>query len=176
MKAFSKSWKSSKNKRKKKKYVANAPLHIKHKFLSANLSKELRKKHGRRSFPLRKGDEVKVMRGEFKGKKGKIESIELENSRVGIEKIQKKKKDGTKVAVSFRPSNLQVQSLNLEDKEREKRLKKIEGEEGKEGKKEGKEKKSKKGKGKGKKSKGEKKSKKKSKKGKNKGKKSGEKK
>ena len=69
-KKFSKKWKASGKARKQRKYVANAPLHIKKKFLSANLSKELRKKYGR-SLQIRKGDSVKVMRGKFKGKTGK---------------------------------------------------------------------------------------------------------
>ena len=46
---FSKSWKSSKQPRKQRKYSANAPLHLKRKLLSVNLSKELRKKYGKRS-------------------------------------------------------------------------------------------------------------------------------
>ncbi len=117
-KKFSTSWKSSRQVRKQRKYMANAPLHLRHKFLSANLSKELRRKYNRRSFPLRKGDEVTVMRGEFSLKKGKIDSVELKKSRVTIEGLQRQKKDGTKVNVHFHPSKLQIQSLNLEDKER----------------------------------------------------------
>ncbi len=60
-KKFSDKWKASKLPRKQRKYLANAPLHIKRKFLSANLSKELRKKHGKRSIPIRKGDTVRIM-------------------------------------------------------------------------------------------------------------------
>jgi len=117
-KKFSRSWKGSRQKRKQRKYRANAPKNIMKKFLSANLSKELRKKHGKRSFPLRKGDEVKIMRGEFKGKKGQIESFNMKKLKVIIEGIQKTKKDGTKVNVIFSPSNLQIQNLNLDDKKR----------------------------------------------------------
>lgn len=98
--------------------------------MSANLSKELRKKYSRRSFPLRKDDVVKIMKGSFKGKSGKIASIDLKRIRVAIEGIQRSKKDGTKVNVFFAPSNLQIQSLNLEDKERIKSIeRKIEKEE-----------------------------------------------
>ncbi len=77
--SFSVHWIGSKQPRKQRKYRANAPIHLRHKLVSANLSKELRAKHGRRSFPLRTGDSVKIMRGEFKGKTGKIESINLKN-------------------------------------------------------------------------------------------------
>ncbi|MEM3405648.1 MAG: 50S ribosomal protein L24 [Candidatus Pacearchaeota archaeon] len=122
-KKFSIKWKSSKQKRKQRKYRFNAPLHIRKKLISANLSKELRKKYNRRSFPLRKGDLVKIMRGSFKGKSGKIEKINLKKLKVSIEGIQKQKKDGTKINIWFDPSKLQIIELNLEDK---KRLKKLE--------------------------------------------------
>jgi large subunit ribosomal protein L24 len=115
---FSKHWKASSQPRKQRKYVFNAPLHIRHKLVSANLSKELRKKYGKRSFPLRKGDSVKIMIGEFKKKTGKIESVDLKRLRMSIEGIQRTKKDGSKVNVWFDSSNLQIQGLNLEDKKR----------------------------------------------------------
>ena len=122
-KKFSTSWIGSRQVRKQRKYRANAPFHIRHKLMTASLSKELRKKYGKRSFPLRKGDEVKVMAGKFKKKKGKATEIDLTKLRVSIEGLQMQKKDGTKINVYFSPSNLQIQELNLDDKERMKRLK-----------------------------------------------------
>ena len=118
MKKFSKAWKSSKQKRKQRKYRYKAPLHIRHKFVAANLSKELRKRYYRRNLPLRKGDAVKIMRGSFKKKTGKISNVNLRNLKVFIEGIQQSKRDGTKVNVPFEPSNLQIIELNLEDKKR----------------------------------------------------------
>lgn len=115
---FSKKWKASKQPRKQRKYRANAFLHIKHKFVSANLSKELRKKYNRRNIPLIKGDQVKIMRGEFKGKINKIEKVNIKKSRVMISNINRTKKDGSKIKVYFDPSNLQLTELNLEDKKR----------------------------------------------------------
>ncbi|MEM4259475.1 MAG: 50S ribosomal protein L24 [Candidatus Pacearchaeota archaeon] len=115
---FSTSWLRSRQPRKQRKYLANAPLHIKHKFLSANLSKSLREKYGKRNLPLRKGDEVLIMRGAFKKKKAKVDSVDLKNSRVSLEGIQRTKKEGSKVNVYFHPSVLQIQSLNLDDKQR----------------------------------------------------------
>ena len=115
---FSTQWISSTQPRKQRKYRANAPLHTRHKFLSANLSKSLRGKYGKRNIPLRKGDEVLVLRGSFKKKKAKIASVDLKRSRVVIEGIQRTKKDGTKVNVYFNPSSLQIQTLNVDDRER----------------------------------------------------------
>lgn len=108
---FSTEWKSSRQTRKQRKYRFNSPLHIKQKFLSANLSKELRKKHGKRSIEAKKGDNIIVMRGKFKKKKGKISKVDLKRTRIAIEGIQRQKKDGTKVNVYFHPSKIQIIEL-----------------------------------------------------------------
>jgi large subunit ribosomal protein L24 len=115
---FSKSWKSSKQPRKQRKFLANAPIHIKRKTLSVNLSKELRKKHERRNIIVRKGDKVKIMRGKSKGKEGKIVSVRTKMNAVYVEGIQVKKRDGSKSNVRLQPSNLQITELNLDDKKR----------------------------------------------------------
>ncbi len=116
--SFSPRWISSSQVRKQRKYRYNAPLHVRHKFLSAQLSKDLRKKYGKRSLPLRKGDEVLVMRGQFRKKKAKVISLDLANTRVLLEGLQHTKRDGTKVAAPLNPRALQIQSLVLEDKKR----------------------------------------------------------
>lgn len=121
---FNKNWKKSKQPRKQRKYSANAPLHLKGKFVSANLDKELRKKYHIRSLPVRKGDQVKIMRGGFKGKKGKVTKVIIKLSKIIIDGIQKKKKDGSKIDIKIQPSNVQIVELNLEDKKRIKTEKK----------------------------------------------------
>ena len=125
-KKFSTQWIASVKPRKQRKYRYNAPLHLRHKFLNAHLSAELRKKYGKRSVPLRKGDEVLIMRGTFKKKKGEIMEVDLKRSRVSIENINRTKKDGTKVNFYLNPSNLQVQRLNLDDGKRLRNVRKSE--------------------------------------------------
>jgi len=115
---FSASWVGSKQPRKQRKFRANAPLHLRRKMVSVSLSKELKKKHDKRNFPVRKGDNVSIMRGEFKGKSGKIENVDMKKMKVVIDGIYRTKKDGSKVAVMFEPSNLQIKELVLEDKKR----------------------------------------------------------
>ena len=115
---FSKHWIGSRQPRKQRKYLANAPLHIRHKLLSVHLSKELRKKYGKRNFPVRKGDVVKIFNGEYKKKTGKIAEVNMGKLKVLIDGIYKSKKDGTKIKVYFQPSNLMIQELNLDDKKR----------------------------------------------------------
>ena len=118
---FSTKWKASSQPRKQRKFRANAPLHVKRNFLSVNLSKELRKKHEQRNIVVRKGDKVKVMRGKFKGKEGKVTQVITKYSRILIEGIQVKKMDGSKSNVRIQPSNVQIIELNLEDKKRMKK-------------------------------------------------------
>lgn len=125
-KKFSTKWKASKQPRKQRKFLANAPLHIKKKMLSSNLSKDLKKKWKKRNVSLRKGDLVKIMRGKFKKKQGKITEIKMKTGKIYIEGIQKKKQDGSKVNIPLKASNLQIIELNMDDK---KRMKKIRGKE-----------------------------------------------
>ena len=119
---FSTHWTGSKLPRKQRKFRANAPSHIRHKMVSAHLSDTLRKRYGKRNVPIHKNDEVKIMKGEFKGKTGKIDSVDLKKLRVMIGGIYRTKKDGTKVSVYFNPSNLLIKELNLEDGKRKKSL------------------------------------------------------
>tara|TARA_Y100000310_G_scaffold318436_1_gene372491 strand:+ start:420 stop:932 length:513 start_codon:yes stop_codon:yes gene_type:complete len=122
---FSSTWKASKQPRKQRKYVANAPIHKKKKFVSVNLSKTLRKTQGKRNIIVKKGDTVKVMRGKFKKKQGKILEVKLKKAMVTVEGVQVKKQDGSKINVNLRPSNLQVVELNMDTK-RTKGSKKVE--------------------------------------------------
>ena len=119
---FSIYWKSSKQPRKQRKYRYNAPLHIKQKFMKAMLSKELRKKYGKRNFSLKKGGKVKVVRGQFKKHEGKIDRIDLKKLKVYISGVEVAKKDGTKTTYPFDPSNLMITELSLDDKMRRKML------------------------------------------------------
>ncbi|MBA3064806.1 50S ribosomal protein L24 [Candidatus Woesearchaeota archaeon] len=117
-KDFSSEWIRSKQPRKQRKYSYNAPLHIKGKFMSAHLSKDLMKKYNRRSIRVRKGDKVIVLRGQFKKKKGNVERVDLKKSKVYISGVEMIKKDGTKVFYPIHPSNLVLTELNLDDKKR----------------------------------------------------------
>ncbi len=122
MQDWNSNWKASIKPKKQRKYVYNAPLHIKQKFVAAHLSKELKKKYGKRSLSIRKGDKVKVMRGQFSGKEGKVLKVNLKRARIFIEGIENIRKDGTKSLYQFQPSNLMLIELNLEDKERKQAL------------------------------------------------------
>ncbi len=116
---FNKSWNSSVQPRKQRKFRANAPNHIKRKFMGSTLDKELRKKYGRRSIQVRKGDTVKIMRGQFKGKQGKVGIVDIKNCRLQVEGVQRAgKAGGEKLVTWFHPSKIKIIVLNVEDNRR----------------------------------------------------------
>lgn len=123
-KTFSRNWKRSVQPRKQRKYRYNATLNIRNKFMSSHLSKELRLKYGRRNITVRKGDKVKVMRGQFSGKTGKIERVNTKKTKVYITGFELTKKDGTKVLLPIHPSNVMIIELDLNDKMRKEKLEK----------------------------------------------------
>ncbi len=92
-----------------------APLHRISAQLGSTLSKELRKKYGRRSARVVEGDTVKVLRGEYKDVEGKVASVSTLQNSVAIEGIKKEKGKGDKVDVLIHSTNLMITSLNTED-------------------------------------------------------------
>lgn len=111
-----KSWRASKQPRKQRKYRYNAPLHQQKRFLQVHLSKELRKKYGKRNLHIRTGDKVRIFVGSAKGKEGKVSSIDSKKCKVFIEGFERIKADGSKVFLSFEPSNLMIIEVGKEDK------------------------------------------------------------
>ncbi|MEW6592459.1 MAG: 50S ribosomal protein L24 [Candidatus Hadarchaeota archaeon] len=108
---------SSKQPRKQRAAIYSAPLHIRHKLLSAPLSPDLRKKYGKRSIPVRKGDRVRVRKGDFKKIEGEVTKVNTKKHSIYISGITLTKADGTQVQRPIKPSNVMLLSL-VEDKER----------------------------------------------------------
>lgn len=97
--------------RKTRKRAYNAPLHKRQKMVRAHLSKALREQRKKRSFGVRKGDTVKVMRGRFKGRTGKVTRVDLGPLKVMVEGIVVKKQTGKEVLAKIDPSNLMITEL-----------------------------------------------------------------
>jgi len=92
---FSLSWISSKNIRKQRKYRANAPTNVRHKFLVSPLSKELAKKSGVKRLTVRKGDSVTITRGQYKKKTGKVARVDYDRLKIFVEGIGRSKAEGS---------------------------------------------------------------------------------
>ena len=108
----------SKQPRKQRKALYNAPAHARGKHLSATLSKDLRADLGRRSLPLRTGDKVRVLRGEFKGHEGEVLGVDYKSYKVTIEEVTLSKSDGTSIFLPIDPSNLMIIDANTKDNRR----------------------------------------------------------
>lgn len=117
----------SKKPSKQRKFLYQAPLHKRRKFLCAHLSKELRKQYNRRSFPIRKGDEVKVMKGKYKGTRGKVSKVDLKELKIYIENVKRRKVSGEEVHVPIRPSNLLILNPVMKDPKRKKAIERSKG-------------------------------------------------
>lgn len=99
------------------------PFHRKHKLLAARLSKDLREKYKIKSLAVRKGDRVRILRGDFKKLEGEVLSVDTKNQTITVQGAVITKSDGTQINRPIRPSNVMLLKL-VEDKER---LRKIEG-------------------------------------------------
>ncbi len=119
---FSRSWISSKQPRKQRKYRYNAPLHIRQKLVSAHLDKALKKLYKKRALSVREGDEVVVVRGAFRKQHGKIIRVDLKKLKIYVDNVKRKKVSGQEVEVSIDPSNVIITKLNMDDKKRQKFL------------------------------------------------------
>jgi large subunit ribosomal protein L24 len=108
--------------RKQRKKFYTAPLHKKHKWLSTHLTENLLLKYDKRSIPIVKGDNVKVLRGSFRGHEDKIVRVNIHKQTVNIEGLTLVKADGTKIPKPIHPSNLLITKLNLTDTWRRKKL------------------------------------------------------
>ena len=110
----------SKQPRKQRKLRYDAPLHKRQKFMHSPLSKELREELKKRNAQVRKGDTVKVMRGDHAGTEGLVEDVDLKRCIIKVAGVSNIRADGTEVPRSLHPSNVKIIKLDLEDAKREK--------------------------------------------------------
>jgi len=91
------------------------------KLMSSKLSKELTEKYNVRSIPVRKDDEVLVVRGSLKGREGKVTQVYRKKWVIHIDQVNREKSNGVTVNVGIHPSNVIVTKLHL-DKSRKRIL------------------------------------------------------
>jgi len=96
------------SRRKQRRAHFSAPSHIRHRLLSATLSKDLRKKYGIRSLPIRKDDEVVILRGTRKGNKGKVIQVFRKKWAIHVDKVTKNKANGAPYQLPIHPSNVAI--------------------------------------------------------------------
>ena len=98
--------------------IYRASQALRSKQVSANLSKGLRSKYGRRSIRVVEGDTVMIKRGEYADVPGKVEKIDIASGRISVAGVKKEKAKGDKFDVMMHASNVLVTGLNLSDQRR----------------------------------------------------------
>ncbi|XP_078431419.1 large ribosomal subunit protein uL24z-like [Wolffia australiana] len=107
----------SSSRRKSRKAHFTAPSSERRILMSAPLSADLRNKYNVRSVPVRKDDEVQVVRGTYKGREGKVVQVYRRRWVIHVERITREKVNGSTVNVGINPSKVVITKLKL-DKDR----------------------------------------------------------
>jgi large subunit ribosomal protein L24 len=110
--------------RKQRKARANAPLHRKHRMVAAHLDSALVSQYNVRSLPIRKGDTVRIVRGEqdLKKAEAKVAEVILKDCKIIIEGVTVPKADGTQKPRPVDPSDVVITKLDLSDPWRKEKL------------------------------------------------------
>lgn len=106
---------SPKAPKKQRRRIYKSPLHSHKKMLKCRLDEFLREEYGLRSLVLKKGDLVRVMRGQFRDTESKVVRIDHRNLRVYLESATTTKADGKEAQIPVHPSNLMLVKLELDD-------------------------------------------------------------
>ncbi|ETW80591.1 hypothetical protein HETIRDRAFT_385189 [Heterobasidion irregulare TC 32-1] len=107
----------SSSRRKSRKAHFSAPSSVRRKIMSSSLSKELRTKHNARSIPIRKDDEVRIVRGKYKGREGKVSQVYRKKWVIHVDRVQRDKANGSSIPIGIHPSNVVIINIKL-DKDR----------------------------------------------------------
>ncbi len=95
--------------------IYKSPLHTHKKMLKCRLDEFLREEYTMRSLVPKKGDLVRIMRGQFRDTEGKILQIDYKKIRIFVDSATTTKADGKEVQIPLHPSNLMIVKIELDD-------------------------------------------------------------
>ena len=107
----------SSSRRTQRRNLFTAPSSKRRKIMSCRLSKELRVKHRVRNLPIRKNDEIKILKGKARNKTGKVTCCYRRRWCIYVDKITRDKQNGQPVHIPIKPSYCVIEKLHL-DKDR----------------------------------------------------------
>lgn len=98
--------------------------------LNLHLSNDLSEKYGIKKFGVRKGDLVKIIKGDshkdeklnIVGKEAKVVKVLRKNNKIIVENVNIAKADGKMKPRKLDPSSLIITKLDLDDKKRKEKL------------------------------------------------------
>jgi large subunit ribosomal protein L26e len=103
----------SSSRRKQRKAHFTAGTVARAKIMSSPLSKELQAQYNVRAVPIRKGDEVQIVRGSQKGE-GKVVTVYRKKYVIHVEGTEREKSNGQTVKIGIHPSKVVIKKLKLD--------------------------------------------------------------
>merc|ERR1712008_568961 len=77
----------------------------------------LRTKYNVRSLPIRRDDEVMIVRGHYHDREGKVTQVYRKKWRIHVERVTRDKANGQTVPIGIHPSKVMITKLKI-DKDR----------------------------------------------------------
>jgi large subunit ribosomal protein L24 len=108
--------------KKQRAFRYNADISEKKRLLKVHVSKDLQKKVNRRTVLINKGDKVRLLKGNDKGKTGSVIRVDYDNLKVYVEGIVNKTAKGVEKPRALSPYNLEIVDGNFSTKSRSKIL------------------------------------------------------
>ncbi len=105
----------SKSPRKQRKRAQETAMHERKNLLKCRLDEFLQEEYGLRSLVVKKGDLVRIMRGQFRDTEGKVTGVSYKRRVVFLDSATITKADGKEATVPVHPSNLMLVKLELND-------------------------------------------------------------
>lgn len=103
---------------KQRKHLFNLPIHKRRSLLTAPLIDSVSERLKIKRIPIRRGDEVTIFRGDYKGVKGLVTRVDRKRGRIFIEGVTREKSDGTVVPIPMSPYNVIISKVDTSDKRR----------------------------------------------------------
>ena len=107
----------SSSRRKSRKAHFTAPSSERRKIMSSPLAAELKKQYGANAVPIRVNDEVRVVRGKYKNREGKVSQVYRKKWVIHITNVTREKVNGQTINAGIDPSKVLITKLHM-DKDR----------------------------------------------------------
>ena len=101
--------------RKTRKQFFNATKVQKHINPSAPLSNDLQKEQGIKRLPVRRDDEVKLVRGKYENRAGRITAVNLRAMTINIDGLNVENRPNGAVPIPVHPSNVVITKLKIDN-------------------------------------------------------------
>lgn len=111
--------------KQRKRNIYKTNIYGKRKLLVAKLDEAITKTTNKKRMTVRKGDTIKILRGSYKGKSGKVEKVSYTKAKIYVKDIKQTNSKGQDKLIPFNASNVIITELFLNDNKRIKNLKKV---------------------------------------------------